>query len=330
MKYFALDNSRVSVLLPENNDYKLFISQAIYFNEERSIKNNNCHFKDEDPYFTDTTIQYLSENKKVIIPSCISVAYTLHDFLGEILLYFDNDPNIEFIYCSENFELEKNKMSTIFNFIFKIFDDYKINYKIFDQSKNSNLIINNFYMFRNIPNTCYANLIYKYVYKYINNKDIKPFKKVYLSRSNITKFSYEKNNKYFFNEPRVDRTERIDQEEELENLFLNLGFEVVNPDMFNTFEDQINFFNQVKCLASLSGSGLTNSIFMQPNQNVIEIVTPLTHVLENYYEEQIHFYYSLMSFAKNHNHIMIPNEYRNFDNLNKKINHVMLDFMRNI
>ena len=57
---------------------------------------------------------------------------------------------------------------------------------------------------------------------------------------------------------------------------LLFGFEIngSKPKFSENFIDQINFFNEVKTLISVSGSGLTNALFMQKNTNLIELITP--------------------------------------------------------
>jgi hypothetical protein len=71
----------------------------------------------------------------------------------------------------------------------------------------------------------------------------------------------------------------------------------------------------VKKLVSVSGSGLTNSLFMQPNQTVIELVTPLCIPFDdedNPYKsiliEDLHHFYSTMAFKKHHKYFALNNE----------------------
>ena len=72
---------------------------------------------------------------------------------------------------------------------------------------------------------------------------------------------------------------RMDNYKYLEDFFEKYNFEIIdNINEFYAFSenfiDQINFFNEVKTLISVSGSGLTNSLFMQKNTNLIELITP--------------------------------------------------------
>jgi capsular polysaccharide biosynthesis protein len=107
----------------------------------------------------------------------------------------------------------------------------------------------------------------------------------------------------------------------IETYFNNNGFEIIYSEDFVNFEEQINYFYKVKTLASVSGSGLTNSIFMQPNTLILEIMTPYIldiistdkKILEKK-TEQLHYSYSLITFLKNQTHISIPNINLNIDN----------------
>ena len=67
---------------------------------------------------------------------------------------------------------------------------------------------------------------------------------------------------------------RINNENQLENLFINIGYEsIYAPEKFKNFEEQINYFNEVKTLVAISSSGLANSLFMQPQTTLFELQT---------------------------------------------------------
>ena len=162
----------------------------------------------------------------------------------------------------------------------------------------------------------------------VTDTDVKPYRKVYLSRKKVIKEStiYEK---------LVYKSDtRIDSHEEIEDLFLSHGFEVVYPEDFGNFREQVNFFYSVKTLASITSSGLVNACFMQDNGNVIEIVTPLVaaHPLmtKKYLEEndygsnmnivtEMHSFYHDLATLKNHLFIGIPNLLRKTSEIKKYI-----------
>jgi capsular polysaccharide biosynthesis protein len=113
----------------------------------------------------------------------------------------------------------------------------------------------------------------------------------------------------------VSNDNRLDNEEVLEQYFESLGYEIVCPDDFNSFQEQLNYMYSVKKLVSVSGSGLTNSLFMQPSQTVVELVTPLCIPLDdedNPYKsiliEDLHHFYSTMAFKKHHKYVALNNQ----------------------
>lgn len=108
-----------------------------------------------------------------------------------------------------------------------------------------------------------------------------PSKRVFLSRKNTLDSSeinfetlrqFRKNNFIDFtpNYPRVDNEEAVSN-----FMQATWGTEVITPDSFTFFKDQVEFFNSVEVLVSVTGSGLTNCMFMQPGTLLVELVTPL-------------------------------------------------------
>jgi hypothetical protein len=101
-------------------------------------------------------------------------------------------------------------------------------------------------------------LLYNYLLDKYNLVEETPSRKIYISRKNF-----------------VSRDVRIDNEEAIENYFIEKGFEIVYPENIASFKEQFELLNSCSTLAALSGSGLTGLLFMQENQEVIEIVSEL-------------------------------------------------------
>lgn len=328
--------SRKGTLVSDNPINNVIINMQ-KFNADDCLFNYNMitNYMDkthEEDY--NTTADFRSEKIKLVVSSMESYYYMIHDLLGEILVWFESNKEIEIVYCTKNLEKEKKLYRTknVGDFIFKFFEDNGISYKIFDASKNNKLLINNFYLLNNHPNSAYSKKIFNYCKKYVKDLDVEPYRKVYLSRASMPLKNYEKNSRYFINEPLIANDDRVDDHESIEDFFKSLGFEIVNPDGFSCFEDQIDYFYSVKTIASLSSSGLSNAIFMKDGQNVVEIVTPLIHDVKSHIEEQIHFYYNFISFSKNHKYLAIQNFYRNskklIDSINEDAN--LLNYLRSL
>lgn len=119
---------------------------------------------------------------------------------------------------------------------------------------------------------------------------------------------------------------RIYDEDKLKDFFSSNGFEIVTPEeKFKSIEEQIQYMSEVKVLAAVSASGLSNSIFMEDNGTVIEmlaeVVTPKylnedNKVITN---QTLPSEYFPLSFMRGHTHIMISS-FRDSDKVIKELN----------
>lgn len=164
-----------------------------------------------------------------------------------------------------------------------------------------------------IDNVCYSNnsTVYYDRVKAISyfaeqidtDKAHAPTKKVYLSR----KLTHDKGFHGIFNNEDPENfifkdDIRIKDEAVLEAYFKSLGFEIIYPENFLNFEEQIIFFRDVKILAAPTTAALANMCFMKDNGIVLELCTPL--VVGG--REEMHSHYSGLSWAKKHLYISIP------------------------
>ena len=154
-----------------------------------------------------------------------------------------------------------------------------------------------------------------------------PFRKVYLSRSKVnvrafTKTEARKSLRFFDDQRLLD-------ENIIEDFFISHGFEIICPEDFKSFEDQVNFFNEVKTLVSLSSSGIANSMFMQKHTNILELVT--SFLVETFYNgysdykdwpvvEVLHGQYAPLAYILDQNYSRIPNYDRDPKQLIGRIN----------
>lgn len=67
---------------------------------------------------------------------------------------------------------------------------------------------------------------------------------------------------------------RIDDEQLLENYLKSLGFEILIPEDFNSYQDQLDYISEAKILASITSSGLYGAYALNPKAAVVEFVTP--------------------------------------------------------
>jgi capsular polysaccharide biosynthesis protein len=133
----------------------------------------------------------------------------------------------------------------------------------------------------------------------------KPSKKVFISR----KYDNYKDN---------SENRNINQDE-VEDFFRSMGFEVIYGEGFSSLKEQMGFFNEVAVFAGFTGSGLTSSMFMQPGQTLIEIVCPLKFGVGQVIEYEIHNFYKTISMLKKHRYLAISNINNNKEDLLKDL-----------
>jgi len=319
-------------------------------------------------------IDLRSDTKKIVFFPHKEYSHFIRDHVGPCLQTIVREKNnIEVIIFqySETGNFDDFEIKTYHKTFIKMLDLYNINYKIFFvHHKFKNIyLINNYYwiachtrrsnFYRQMSggykitkpeeNQYFDNLIYNF-YKPLM-EDIKPFRKVYLSRSknkpeenrHLKNFYDDEKNIFFHKLCRPDLT-RIDDEKKLENFFKQLDFEIVYPEDFEDFEKQVKFMNEIKIFVSISGSGFTNIGFMQEEQTIVEIVTTLfreTNVILNNFkyvddikqmnniepnknglliEEQLHTLWNQIAFWKKHFYIGIPNKNQKSDDVIEFIN----------
>lgn len=258
----------------------------------------------EAPHKTkDSNLHFISEKNKIFITLHNNYNHFLNDCLGSLIKQYQELDSCEIIIDISMFENEEN--CSYYKFFLKALNDKKINYKIINCKNIEKIIANNFYVMNNfypaINNA--ENVVSNFYKSYIKNVDIKPYKKVYLAR-------------IFHN--------RIKNNVELENYLKNNNFEIIVPEeKFINFEDQLNYFYSVKTLISPSGSGLANSIFMQQDTNVVELVTPLNFLIseeKNEINTELHHFWFMHAFNKKQKYFGISNEN---NDIIKQINDIM-------
>lgn len=280
---------------------------------------NNPNMYDTDP----NVMNFVSDETKVFITVFNGMYHFWHDTMGPFLYQLEKTPDALFIFDTINLWEPDDKFIDILR---KMLVKRKINHRFIKTSEDLKVIANNFYAQNSIDDGANAGeRVYKFITEDVVNKDVKPFRKVYLSRANQGK---RNNEDRFVDGPSFKNDNRIDDEAKLEKFFASLGFEIIVPEIhFKTLEDQINYFYEAETIIHLTGGGGTNSMFMQPRGNVIEITTSMvvqtgeSKVFPGKYdvEEAIHHFYAALAFNRDHNYIAIQNKTRSADLLIKEI-----------
>lgn len=285
------------------------------------VARNNDFIKENNYSVLDLT----STNNKILIGLHPRIYHNLIDNLAKILYLdknFKSSPSwgdFEFILDSSDipsYFYDKDGPA-FFKFFLEVLEKKHINFTIINSSPkrmqelnkinntshpNKNVIIkaDNCAIFKDtelkLQNLdLLSNLFSEY------SKDEVANKVVYLSRN-------VKSQKYI-------NMDRQNNEYLIEEFFKNNGCEIVIPETFKTFEDQIKYFSSVKTLIGLTGSGLLNMLMMPNKSNIVEIYTPLETSSYNVETKSrmkrtsTHGQYRDIAWSKNHTYVSIQNEY---------------------
>lgn len=285
-------------------------------------------------------LYFLNNNKKLVKTMTASYYHSVADDLAEILFALETYPDAELILDVSNVSdfLNNPTFNFVKFFLDKIAEKFGTKYHLADISKYDILYIDNFALLAfPFHSGARLDILSDFMFQFSTNKNVKSTRKIFVSRKlngrvepnpNAINFSYTDDN-------------RIDDHNKLEAIFADLGFEIIDPESFKSFQDQIDLFYSAKTIVSLTSSGLTNGIFMQPGGTIVEIVTPLITksplIHSDYFAEnnldpmaseldlhmvqEIHMFYHNLAFFKNHTYVGIPN----FERSHKKVN----DFINN-
>jgi hypothetical protein len=298
---------------------------TVYLTNAESPLSWNVSLRKEPYPNSSKFVDLRSENKKLLVTLNNGMFHFWYDTVGALLGHLKENSNTELILDTSYMrigELADNDIddASFFTFFLQMLKDMNVRYQLINYSMVPGIIINNFFYHHNgdrINNS--PQLVYEAITPYLNNQ-VEPYRKVYISRKMIDRSTpYDNTIKpglSFIND------QRIDDEELLESFLSANGIEIVVPESFDNFIDQINYFNTVKTAISITSSGLTNSIFMPPENNIVEFVTPL--IATSWYdheadawdaEEALHHLYELIAFHKKHKHLAIANNNRNAQEL---------------
>lgn len=254
-------------------------------------------------------IDLRSDQTKVIIPrSHIGFGHYIIDTFGlivESLKYIKNPMLVINIneYVNQNWS-SSNKNNPIMYVLFlkNFLEQSNIDYVFL--KNNYSVAIDNFYVLHWFEHSdAVYNNIYDACTSLINVSEKIPDKKVYIKSK---WFSAEGN------PPDPDilslninevATRRISNEKYLEDYLKDHDFIILSTsNAFNSIEDQIQYFNDVKTIFSITGSGLVNCLFMKPGGNVIDLISPFPYSIEQETFRLHSGQYQDMAYAKSHNY----------------------------
>lgn len=288
------------------------LAELHYYQDTHVLEFNNQFVLKQYDNNTYLPNQFIDNEQKFVLYVHLSYYHFIIDVVAQIANQHQKNPNTHFILVTD--VPEKWEQFHHVKFLDTFLKTHNIKFTIIDFTKHKSIIINNFFIYDNLPSGLKIfennpNIIQKYFQVFIN-KEVKPYRKIYLSRKVLSANRTESE---------LEDPFRIDNEEVLEKYFESIGFEIVYPEYFKNFIDQINFFNEVKHLVSLSGAGLTNLLLMQDHQIITELLTEVKTPENKMSWPKITDFYFKLSFINNKTYLSISHD-RSADELVIKLN----------
>lgn len=294
-------------------------------------------------------LNLIDGRKKIVKSFCRSFYHSVLDNLSELVSAIEEHPDHDVILDISNIaDLLENEVQSwdFVHHFMRMLDSKKINYKLVKLLDYDIIYMDNF-IIADYPGDSNkkTNILYDFFEPSVKTRGQEPFRNVFISRKHSPGQNLEaaedgavRADGLSFN---VDS--RMDDHEELERVFSDLGYEIVYSEMFDTFQDQLDYFYTVKTLASITGSGLTNGAFMQPGGTMIELTTPLlvsipapgepTKNTKNlFYVHELHNFYKNIAYYQGLYYLTIQNPSRSVEDFKKNLNadeHVKAFIKRN-
>jgi hypothetical protein len=227
------------------------------------------------------------EPKALVFINCDFFPFLLQSF-PQIILFYSRIKNRSIKLYIQTQEQDKNEYwSNLETFLIKYLTDIGVEFEFLKEQECDGVVLDNWCPIENKFSPLGIRLLNSKTKKYVSNQKSDPFRKIFVARDKS-----------------VDQ--RIDSDSEIQKFFVSQGFEVVYPENFNSFFDQIDYFSQCKVIAGISGSALSNCIFMKPGGTVIEL-SSIFRPNGNEYPVEIHHYYSIMASVMDHLYFSISN-----------------------
>lgn len=115
-------------------------------------------------------------------------------------------------------------------------------------------------------------------------------------------------------------SDRLDDEQRLEDYLKNLGFEILIPEDFDSYQEQLDRISEARILMSATSASLHAGMVLQPGAIVVELCTLMNiptgsteeFMLQNGF---LHEHYRSMALAQKNPYIAISNLHRKVDEI---------------
>lgn len=115
-------------------------------------------------------------------------------------------------------------------------------------------------------------------------------------------------------------SDRMHGEAELESYLQTLGFEIITPEDFSSYQDQLNKVAEARILMSVTSASLHTGMVLQPGATIVELCTIMdipTGSSEEFMMQNgfYHEHYRAMALAQKNPYIAIPNNSRKAEDI---------------
>ena len=248
--------------------------------------------QDTDAISFEKVLDLTGNNKKAIVEIDTIFFPFLFQNLSSISLFYSRIKNRKvklYIYeirdLAEKDEIQWKKLK---DFFIKYLLSLNVEFEFLEKDKFELIKINNFYEIYGVFSPIGIRSLSSRVRNNLSKSDAVSFRKVFVAR-------------------KKHLNQRIDNDKPIQDFFVSEGFEVVYPEDFETFFDQINYFKECKVIAGISGSGLSNCIFMKPGGTVIELLSIFSVPSNTDYPVETHNFYRIMANVMGHLYFSVSN-----------------------
>jgi hypothetical protein len=290
------------------NEKTLFSEHS--FNKEITLMTSYFNKNVPDVVEESAIVEIINDNFKGLIQIPDSYFHYFPDFIGPIFVFLENciKSNIKKVELvlveTEEKQPTVKEFGSFLNYCLDTFRDrIEISCVTINQANKGKdlsktyIRVNNSTVIHQYDIGISLDFIYESAKSFANlSEDSVPNKRIFLSRKNDV-YKDKAANRHIY-------------EDDAEEFFRSIGFEVVNGESFGSLKKQIAFFDQVSVFAGYTGSGLASSMFMKPGQTLIEIVCPIKFGKcghDGGDEWEIHNFYKTFSVLKNHTYVAVPN-----------------------
>jgi hypothetical protein len=276
---------------------KIFLKD-FYFNEEVFYFKKIEEFlelrqiQDVEVTNSEKVLNLTGNDEKAIVKLDTEFFPFLFQNLPTISLFYSRIKNRKvklYIYeIREVAEKDKAEWAKLKDFFIKYLSNLKVEFEFLEKDKFEVIKINNFYEIVGTFSPIGLRSVSSRVLSHFTKSNLPPFRKAFVAREKSL-------------------VQRIDSDKTIQDFFVSAGFEIVYPENFKTFTDQINYFSECSVIAGISGSGLANNIFMRPGGSVIELLSIFSVSSNQEYPIEIHNFYRIMANIRNHLYFSVSN-----------------------